>query len=70
MAKKIIAATLCALSLLTFASCGKSICDGCGREANCSKVTYEGETANLCKDCKELMDSLMDYADALGGLDF
>ena len=68
MAKRIIAAALCAVSLLAFASCGKSICDSCGREENCSKKTYEGETMNLCKDCKELYDSLQELADGLSDL--
>ncbi|MBQ8250243.1 MAG: hypothetical protein IJY93_10265 [Clostridia bacterium] len=66
MTKRIIAAALCAASLLTFASCGKSICDSCGREENCSKVTYEGETANLCKDCKALVEAAQELADAFG----
>ncbi len=46
--------------------CGKvTECEMCGEEKKCKKVTYEGESAMLCSDCKEAFDALKELAESL-----
>ena len=45
------------LAIGLFAGCSSTgKCDYCGKEAKLNKVTYMGESAKLCDDCKLLFD--------------
>lgn len=59
MKKKIVAALLATITILSFAGCGKFTCDLCGEEKSGKKheETMLGETVTICDDCyKELED--------------
>jgi len=61
MKKKLCVFLAMLMAVGSLAGCGKFTCDLCGEEKSGKKyvVKYEGEKATLCKDCKELYDSLM-----------
>ena len=59
MKKKVIAALLATVTILSFAGCGKFTCDMCGEEKSGKKheETILGETITICDDCyKDLED--------------
>lgn len=68
--KKAVAVVSCVLLVASFAACGASKvpCDICGKEANCTKVEYLGQKANVCSDCKKGIDAVSDALGALSNL--
>ena len=58
---KRICAALCALCLLFVLSGCQGKCDGCGQKTTVKRVTFMGESANLCSDCEALLDLISDY---------
>ena len=64
--KKIIAILLVVLLAFAFVSCGKGECEVCGKTASLKKFTYQGESAQLCKDCYDLAKLGASMADAWG----
>ncbi len=44
-------------------------CESCGQADAIATVTVEGESANVCADCKEIVDGLSELEDALGELE-
>ena len=58
---KRICAALCALCLLFVLSGCQGVCDACGQKGRVKKITFMGESANLCSDCASLLDMLTDY---------
>lgn len=59
MAKKIIAALLCAVAVLAVVSCGKKVeCDFCGETKNGTVKNVFGEKVSVCNDC---IDELSDF---------
>ncbi|MBE7019242.1 MAG: hypothetical protein E7413_05145 [Ruminococcaceae bacterium] len=64
---KRVLALLCAFCLLFVLSGCVGKCDNCGKSGAVTKVSFEGEEANLCKDCKVEYDQLMDQLSSLQG---
>lgn len=62
MKKKLIAAFLATVTILSFAGCGKFTCDMCGEEKSGKKHQEKllGETITLCDDCYKDLESLSD----------
>lgn len=67
--KKIVAILLvCVLAIVAFAGCTPNECEVCGKSAKTSKVEIEGETGYACDECKAIIDSVNELADAFGSL--
>ena len=69
MMKKTIALILAVVTLLAvcvfMVSCGKTgECDMCQQTAKLTEITYDGETGWYCSDCAELVEGLIELADA------
>lgn len=65
MKKKMLAALLAALMILSLAGCGKFTCDLCGKEKSGKKHTETvlGQKVTICNDCYK---DLEDLAGSLG----
>lgn len=65
MRKKILAAFLAVITLLSLAGCGKFTCDICSQEKSGKKYTETvlGQKVTICSDCYK---GLEDLADSLG----
>ncbi|MDR2559488.1 MAG: hypothetical protein LBC86_08105 [Oscillospiraceae bacterium] len=48
----------------TLSACGSGECEGCGETASLSTFKYDGESAKLCSDCKELAEAFAAIASA------
>lgn len=62
MKKRLIAAFLATVTILSFAGCGKFTCDMCGEEKSGKKHKEEllGETITICDDCYKELEDLAD----------
>lgn len=60
MKKRVIAALLAALTILSLAGCGKFTCDMCGEEKSGKKHQTEllGEKITICDDCYKDLEAL------------
>ncbi|MDE6873135.1 MAG: hypothetical protein K2P87_01555 [Lachnospiraceae bacterium] len=65
MKRKVIAALLATVTILSFTGCGKFTCDMCGEEKSGKKYQEElfGETITLCNDCYKGLEDLADMLD-------
>ncbi len=57
--KRLVTLLLALCMIFALAACGGSKpteCEVCGKSAECTKVTYEGESAWLCEDCEALFE--------------
>lgn len=59
--KKLLA-LISAVSLLFVLTACSGKCDICGKEGKVTKVTYMGESANLCSSCESLFNYGMSLA--------
>lgn len=59
--KKIFAVASAALLVAAMLVGCSSKCDSCGKEGPTKKVTFAGESANLCSDCETLFNIGLDY---------
>ena len=74
MKTKLIAiASLAVIAVSVLAGCGgaKFTCDNCGEEKTGKKYSKEvlGETVTYCGECKEEVESMIEFIEALGNLD-
>ncbi len=58
--KRLVTLLLALSMIFALAACGggskTTECEVCGKSAECTKVTYEGESAWLCEDCEALFE--------------
>ncbi len=58
--KRLVTLLLALCMIFALAACGggskTTECEVCGKTAECTKVTYEGESAWLCEDCEALFE--------------
>ena len=60
MKKKLFAALVCAVTVLTFfVGCGLAKCDICGEMKSCEKQNFFGQEVAICNDCVKDLNSLM-----------
>ena len=58
VSKLLVIAFTAAMMAMSLAGCKKVECDICSEKKSCTKYEFLGEEINICKDCKEDLESI------------